>query len=77
MTSETEDLLEIFKSAVNDCSCQHDNCTNCVNEIDCIQLWDKAIEQTVARPLTYSRLREYLEQFQKLRLLNKCPERIN
>jgi len=63
MSISTNNLIDILEIAMNTCSIQNKSCEGCKKIEACIDLWERACEQSFHHCLTPVELKAYIEEF--------------
>jgi hypothetical protein len=66
MITSTANPIDTLQYIMDECCERHAQCVGCPHLKSCRSLWDRASEQTYAKPLTMEMLELYIEEFYRL-----------
>ena len=66
MSISTANPIDTLQNIMDECCERHSQCIECPHLRSCRELWDRASEQTYAKPLTLELLEEYIQEFYQL-----------
>ncbi len=66
MVTDAVGLMNILEIAMNMCCKQHNLCRDCLHINSCIQLWDRASEQSFTKDFTVRELKALIDEFNAL-----------
>ena len=66
MLVNNECLLDILEIAMNACCKRHNFCLSCARIESCVEIWDKASEQSISGDFTTRHLKQYIGEFNRL-----------
>jgi hypothetical protein len=58
-----ENLIDALEITLDRCGNRHNMCNDCPHIKACIEIWDRASEESVIKPLTHERLTNYIDKF--------------
>jgi hypothetical protein len=56
-------LIDALEVTLDRCGNRHNMCADCPHIAACVEIWDKASEQSVIKPLTHEQLTNYIDKF--------------
>jgi hypothetical protein len=63
VSKKAVNLIDALEITLDRCGNRHNMCSGCPHIAACIEIWDKASEQSVIKPLTHEQLTNYIDKF--------------